>query len=57
MKQEGGGGPAPTLQAGWSRDQSRDGSLGCPSIPALPPQLGKLGAFDTVVSVQLSEMC
>ena len=51
-----GRGPAPALLAGRSRDSSRDGSLGCPCIPAPPPQLGKLGAFDTVVSVQLSEM-
>lgn len=45
-----GRGPAPTLLAGWSRESWV--SL----HPALPPQLGKLGTFDTVVSVQLSEM-
>ena len=47
-----GRGPAPALLA----VQSRDRSLGCPCVPAPPPQLRKLGAFDIVVSVQLSEM-
>ena len=49
---ETGRGPAPALLAG----QSHDWSLGCPCVPAPPPQLRKLGAFDIVVSVQLSEM-